>query len=363
MKHFIPSTIFFFLGLLACKNGNPDQAQELVTPSFDTIFVEDKTIIALTPDSADLALLKKKHGEDTFYTIADDKVFYEAQLEESVKANGIQLLQTKSRKLAIRNATGEYELIEKDSLETQWTNYFYYTNDLGLVESSLEELLEAFEPEEVDVGNLRFILEKVSAKETPSFKEAGIFELVAGQVVKAISEMKISGTLSGEESSCYDNTWIEIETRDGEQGWVYGRAIGMLQQKPDLIPGYEGEQLMINGKTYQMVLIKNYSLGASDEFGLVGCPEFYPMVFYTKDLQNIQLAKLINSPHSDFPFCNLVADTGISEKIDSVTRQENGILFKIACGFQEGTGHYDLELREENGQLVGKVKNYQKDYE
>jgi hypothetical protein len=56
----------------------PDEEADVNTkPGVNTILVEKNCVIFLYPDSIEIEEMKKKYGEDDFYTVADDLSWYQ----------------------------------------------------------------------------------------------------------------------------------------------------------------------------------------------------------------------------------------------------------------------------------------------
>ncbi|WP_276877571.1 hypothetical protein [Chryseobacterium joostei] len=85
MKYFVSLSFSLLTCLLSCQKTerkssltqNSDQKVKA-----DTI-ITSSTILMLSPDEAEIADIKKKQGEDNFYTIADDANYYSAEINEA----------------------------------------------------------------------------------------------------------------------------------------------------------------------------------------------------------------------------------------------------------------------------------------
>lgn len=85
MKYFVSLSFSLLTCLLSCQKAerkspstqNPDKKVKA-----DTI-ITSSTILMLNPDEAEIADIKKKQGEDNFYTIADDANYYSAEINEA----------------------------------------------------------------------------------------------------------------------------------------------------------------------------------------------------------------------------------------------------------------------------------------
>lgn len=204
------------------------------------------------------------------------------------------------------------------------------------------------------------IIEDTEAVKTPDKKGDIVMPITAGQTARLLELRQSKDGNAEEDFDCFQKTFARVQFENGASAWVYGKFIAELNQASDLIEKNDGRKLSIGGVDYQLTLAQNYSIGTTYEGEIIGCEEFYPMVFYQNDYEDMQMAQLIDSPHSEFPYCNLASNEGVGEKISDVEQQEDKVVFKIVCLFQEGTGSYDLEISRRGDKLVGQVKNFER---
>ncbi|WP_106915286.1 hypothetical protein [Chryseobacterium aurantiacum] len=85
MKYFVTLSFSLLACLLSCQK--TERQPSLIQKSdhkvkADTI-VTSSIILMLSPDEEEIEDIKKKQGEDNFYTIADDANYYSAKIEEA----------------------------------------------------------------------------------------------------------------------------------------------------------------------------------------------------------------------------------------------------------------------------------------
>ncbi len=204
------------------------------------------------------------------------------------------------------------------------------------------------------------VIEDAEAVKSPDKKGDIVMPITAGQTARLLELRQSKDGNAEEDFDCFQKTFARVQLENGASAWVHGKFIAELNQASDLIENIDGKKLSIGGVEYHLTLAQNYSIGTAYEGEIIGCEEFYPMVFYQNNYENMQMAELVDSPHSEFPYCNLVSNEGVGEKISAVEQQEDKVVFKIACLFQEGTGSYDLEISRRGDKLVGQVKNFER---
>lgn len=66
-------------------------------PEFYQIKLTDKTVVGLSPDSLQIEKIKEEFGEDDFYTVADDVMWYNAKMLETIDSLNIKYIHTNNR--------------------------------------------------------------------------------------------------------------------------------------------------------------------------------------------------------------------------------------------------------------------------
>jgi hypothetical protein len=363
-----PLTLIYvsFLTLVTTAGCSPgsNQAAESQPTGSETLLLEGPAIVAILPDSLQMERLKKEWGEQAFYTYANDQVWYDDQLETKAKLSDIQLVRTTNRNLILTDNQDLHLPVDTSSLTGEWGHYFYYRPEQGLAQMTIDELFEQLETENPTVRQVGLIIEDATARQMPGFEQPQAFQLTAGQSVSLKEVKQIENDQEDENAFCYQNTWVRIQTEDDRAGWIFGKFVGRIEEKSNMIDGYSGFQVMLDDEIYNVLLAGNYTIGAFVEGeGLTGCEEFYPLVFMRNYYQDLELIRIDGHPNSDYPFARLISDEGAEEKITAAETQGDHVLFYVSATYQEGSGSYTLEVRREGGNLVGQIKDYQRGWE
>ena len=110
--------IIIILGfLVSCNRNNKN-------PHFQEIKLTEKTVVGIWPDSIEIETLKNEFGEDDFYTVADDIMWYNAKMLEKLDSLDIAYISTDSHLVRILTPKDQLE-INKDTMQNKWS-YFYY---------------------------------------------------------------------------------------------------------------------------------------------------------------------------------------------------------------------------------------------
>ena len=85
MKYFVSLSFSLLTCLLSCQKA---EKKSLLTQNSDQkvkadTIITSSTILMLSPDETEIADIKKKQGEDNFYTIADDANYYSAEIDNA----------------------------------------------------------------------------------------------------------------------------------------------------------------------------------------------------------------------------------------------------------------------------------------
>ena len=110
--------IIIILGfLVSCNRNNKN-------PHFQEIKLTENTVVGIWPDSIEIETLKNEFGEDDFYTVADDIMWYNAKMLEKLDSLDIAYISTDSHLVRILTPKDQLE-INKDTMQNKWS-YFYY---------------------------------------------------------------------------------------------------------------------------------------------------------------------------------------------------------------------------------------------
>ena len=110
--------IIIILGFLVSCNRNNKK------PHFQEINLTENTVVGIWPDSIEIETLKNEFGEDDFYTVADDIMWYNAKMLEKLDSLDIAYISTDSHLVRILTPKDQLE-INKDTMQNKWS-YFYY---------------------------------------------------------------------------------------------------------------------------------------------------------------------------------------------------------------------------------------------
>lgn len=162
----------------------------LKTTINDTLTVSDKNIIVfIDPNETEIAELKKKHGEDNFYIIADDVAGYLANTTEQLDLKKIKYITTDKKVIHFKN-TNIY--VNKEQLENKWSiSYFDKNNkikNIAPIDFDLNDVA-------VRYSNINY--EKWYGKYDYSIDYGKIDELSGAVVGYNVSIKKDSVTFSG----------------------------------------------------------------------------------------------------------------------------------------------------------------------
>ncbi|WP_274476037.1 hypothetical protein [Mangrovimonas aestuarii] len=115
---------------VSCKTDNETE--------FFEIKLTDKTVVGISPDSTQIAEMKKEYGEDDFYTVTDDVMRYNAQMLRIIDSLKIKYVHTDKRLLRIITPKDQIE-VNNDTSEIKW-RYVYY-NGTETLEKDVFEII------------------------------------------------------------------------------------------------------------------------------------------------------------------------------------------------------------------------------
>lgn len=105
------------------------------------IKLTEKAVVGISPDSIQIVEMKKEYGEDDFYTIADDVMWYNGQMLEVIDSLGIDYIHTFKKKVRIITPKDQLE-IDNDTTDVKW-RYVYY-NGKETVETDVFEIINLY---------------------------------------------------------------------------------------------------------------------------------------------------------------------------------------------------------------------------
>jgi hypothetical protein len=163
------------------------------------------------------------------------------------------------------------------------------------------------------------------------------------------------------DSLCNLFPFVKIQNNNGKLGWVSGQFIYKIIENPkeytkSLIR--TTTNFSLNKHQYSLSLGENYGIGASNEQGLTGCEENYPILIFDKSSGKYFLIENLENPNSKNKFCCLIYNEGIVEELKKIEVSGDTIIFKIGCAYQMGICTYDTNVFFSDKKFYGKSANY-----
>ena len=125
-------TIIIVLTLFySCKTENKNE--------FFEINLTEKTVVGISPDSIQIAEMKKEYGEEDFYTVAEDALWYNAQMLEVIDSLKIKYIHSDKRLIRITTPKDRIE-INNDTSQVKW-RYIYF-NGKETLEKDVFEIID-----------------------------------------------------------------------------------------------------------------------------------------------------------------------------------------------------------------------------
>lgn len=125
----LPILVFTcLLFAVACQRNesvkmNTENKIENADKTTDTLVVnDDNCIVIFDPNEAEIEQLKAKHGEDDFYSIADDVAGYIANITEELDAKKIKYVSTDSRVIHFKESN---VFVDKAQLSSKWSVVYF----------------------------------------------------------------------------------------------------------------------------------------------------------------------------------------------------------------------------------------------
>lgn len=105
------------------------------------VILEDNTLVLFEPNSDEIKELKKKHGDNDFYIIADDVTGYLANITEQLDLKKIKYITTDK---AVVNFKKSNLFVNKNKLESKWSIVYLNKN----------KKIDAVAPVNFDISNV-----------------------------------------------------------------------------------------------------------------------------------------------------------------------------------------------------------------
>ena len=106
---------------------------------FFEIELTEKTVVGISPDSIQIVEMKKEYGEDDFYTVADDIMWYNGNMLEVIDSLKIKYIHTDKRLIRIITPKDRIE-INNDTSQIKW-RYIYF-NGKETLEKDVFEIID-----------------------------------------------------------------------------------------------------------------------------------------------------------------------------------------------------------------------------
>ena len=117
--------------VLACK-AEKDQ-------DFFEITLSENAVVGIAPDSIQIEELKQAYGEDDFYTVMDDILWYNGQTLEVIDRLNINYIHTDKRRVKIITPIASIK-IDNDTSQVKWS--YIYFNEKEILEKEVFEIID-----------------------------------------------------------------------------------------------------------------------------------------------------------------------------------------------------------------------------
>lgn len=163
---------------------------------------------------------------------------------------------------------------------------------------------------------------------------------------------------------CQSYPMVEVKTEDNRTGWIFGKYVFRILDQYENIPESSGA-VQWKGVDYRLKACRNFGVGVSDEDGLTGCDEFYPVVLIDQQSARAYPVSLHDAEKGsvDFRFWNLGADESGVELIEKISVRDGRLIARVKAYMMEGCRHYSVEVRQNGAQFTAQVANAQRYYD
>lgn len=162
---------------------------------------------------------------------------------------------------------------------------------------------------------------------------------------------------------CQSYPMVEVRTEDNRTGWIFGQYVFRILDQYENIPE-TSSTVQWKGVHYRIKACRNFGMGVSDEDGLTGCDEFYPVVLIEQQSARAYPVSLHDADKGsgDFRFWNLGADVNGVELVENISVRDDRLIVGIKAYMMEGCRHYSVEVRQNGAQFTAQVVNAQRYY-
>ena len=174
------------------------------------------------------------------------------------------------------------------------------------------------------------------------------------KIVNIIGKSDKRINLLNDNEECNEYYFVKISIGDIE-GWTNGKYIFEFKQSDlDTI-------INLASNSYSLITTKDFGIGVTNDIGLSGCGEFYPVVWYEKkkDTYNlISFENTIDVGRYGFKYFCLRNDEGGMDQIKSINISDT-ITINFERPMQIAQATYKLKIfTNNNNKLIGSVLDF-----
>jgi hypothetical protein len=130
---------FLFLAITICgchhdqHKHYPKKHKQKSTTNKDTLFVTTRSAISVWLDTATLEKRRKQYGDDSFYTVSDDEVYYSSQADSVLRSHKLPIIDAREYKyLKFVQYNKLSKVIKVDTLSFIHTVYLFDPSKMPL---------------------------------------------------------------------------------------------------------------------------------------------------------------------------------------------------------------------------------------
>lgn len=213
--------------------------------------------------------------------------------------------------------------------------------------------------------------EEPTSTQTPiTFKERSEKAILLGDKIKLLdNKLNIIEDISNLSGKIIDLLGISDSLFNTEEDMCNGYWYAKIQvnDKIGIVNGRQVYQLQSSFKENNIEIFRTEFLGIGTAYDgeLYGCSVFQPIVIKDRVNNYFGLVDLIENEFSKeaihnqiFSFFQLRQDDGVSDQIQSLLEEEEGVTLDIHRYFMEGENDYKVSLKFENGNYRGEYLNF-----
>lgn len=151
---------------------------------------------------------------------------------------------------------------------------------------------------------------------------------------------------------------VRVKTGKGSSGWISGKYVFLLLERHEAVSKIH--PVSLGGQEFRLQACRNYGTGASDEVGLTGYAEFYPLLLV--DTQTGQpFAVTMFEPAVSVPnvhYWSLENDEGGTDAITGIEAAgPDKLRVSMKKELMEGCIRYQVDIVKKGQGLAGKCVN------